>query len=238
MRTSASLLLPLNNENNIVDLVTDLRPLLWFRFRDASGSFLNSGSVGSSDAAVGAGSPSYAQVGKLGGGEAVVFPANTRLDVPYAAGWADITTFEWSMLIKVTSSPANSRLLGIGAPGYQLTRQSTDSFLSASARNTTPTVFNTTASDNALSLNTYYMVNMAYDDAGDRKIYLYLNGVETTNSLQEALTGTFQTPTSGMAIGNNAGLAVDFIGEMDEVIMTNFVWTQRQRLTLKTAYGL
>ncbi len=64
----------------------------------------------------------------------------------------------------------------------------------------------------------WYHVTMTYDEAGDRKVYLYSNGTEATYLTQDTAPGLMVTDsTIPVTIGNRAGGGRSFMGYLDEV---------------------
>ncbi len=71
---------------------------------------------------------------------------------------------------------------------------------------------------------TAYHIFVTYDDAGDRKCRIYVNGAEVSYSAQPALTGTLKDGSAiGLCIGDLtgafAGGAARWDGRMDEVVI-------------------
>lgn len=58
---------------------------------------------------------------------------------------------------------------------------------------------------------------VSYDDAGDRRIHIYKNGVETNYLRQDAMTGTLKTTTANWRIGNQASGVRGFDGTIDAI---------------------
>lgn len=221
-----------------------LSPLLWFRMNDASGSLINSGSAASSDAAFsGTTPPTYGVTGQLGTNEAITYPLDCMFTIPRQAAWAGDYSFEWVLLLKLTNPPpsGNTRLLGVGGggTGFQVVRRTADGFIAITMRNTLNATFDTQNNNRATVLNQYHMLSFWYDDSGDRKARIAIDGVETTYSVQVALTGTYQEPwVNGLTVGNVAGLTADFRGDWDELALLPNILTTQQRLDLFATTGL
>ncbi len=91
----------------------------------------------------------------------------------------------------------------------------TGTTLTAAVRNTDGGFFASAASS-PVSLNAWHHVAFTYDDAGDRKIHIYLDGAEVGYSSQQAVTGTFGRTHNVLTIGNNANGTGAFAGMIDD----------------------
>jgi len=58
---------------------------------------------------------------------------------------------------------------------------------------------------------------VAYDDAGDRRVHIYQNGVEGSYLRQDTMTGTLRATDQAWEIGDQATLVRAFDGTLDEV---------------------
>jgi hypothetical protein len=64
---------------------------------------------------------------------------------------------------------------------------------------------------------TVYHIVATYDDAGDRKARIYVNGAEVTYVEQQALTGTLKNGSAiGLCLGDRAGGGRTWYGRIDE----------------------
>jgi hypothetical protein len=89
--------------------------------------------------------------------------------------------------------------------------------LAARINNTSGSGFQTMAAPNAIVLDTWQHVALTYDDAGDRKLHMYINGVETAYAASPALTGTLLTSSNTLVVGNRISGNRAFQGMLDEV---------------------
>jgi hypothetical protein len=69
--------------------------------------------------------------------------------------------------------------------------------------------------------NQWNHVVVTYDDAGDRKCHLYVNGFEFMYSRQDTLTGTLKTSAADWKIGNNVAGDRAFGGRIDSLRIYN-----------------
>ncbi len=68
----------------------------------------------------------------------------------------------------------------------------------------------------------WYHAAMTYDDAGDRTLRVYVDGVEQSYMLQTPATGTILfDPSVSIAVGNRIGGGKEFDGIIDEVMIFN-----------------
>src|SRR5439155_435284 len=68
-----------------------------------------------------------------------------------------------------------------------------------------------------LTLNTWQHVAVTYNDSGDRKLHLFLNGTEVTYQRQDTLTGLVKLTANPLSIGNRLTKDRTFQGSIDEV---------------------
>ena len=68
--------------------------------------------------------------------------------------------------------------------------------------------------NSALEVNTWYHIVIKYSHAGDKKGYMYVDGVFRDGASQQAGTGNITDDTGGIEIGNRGGYCWD--GWMDE----------------------
>jgi hypothetical protein len=85
--------------------------------------------------------------------------------------------------------------------------------------NTTGTEFATRVND--LPANTWSHVAVTYDDGGDRKVRVYLNGSEVAYVTQPAVSGTLRTTSNPLIIGNRVNGDRAFQGTIDEAQIYN-----------------
>jgi len=81
--------------------------------------------------------------------------------------------------------------------------------------NTGNTLFATFASGSVLDQRANWMVT--YDDAGDRRVHVYKNGVEAAYLRQDPVAGTFRTTTNPWRIGNQESGIRGLEGTIDAV---------------------
>lgn len=91
--------------------------------------------------------------------------------------------------------------------------------LEAVINNTAGTPFISRA--NPVPLNTWSHIAVTYNDAGDRKLHLFLNGLEVGYSLQQPVTDTLKTTANTLLIGNRIGGDRTFQGRIDETKIYN-----------------
>ncbi len=81
-------------------------------------------------------------------------------------------------------------------------------------------------SDDAISLDTWHSIVLTYDDAGDRKAHIYVDGSEISYDTDVAATGTNGTDAGGVLIvGNNGDSGRTFDGELAEAAIWDRVLT-------------
>jgi hypothetical protein len=87
----------------------------------------------------------------------------------------------------------------------------------------------TVSVDNVLTLNTWQRVAMTYDNNGDRKVHLYVNGSEVVYAVQPASTGTQNSDAGGgLMIGNDTFNEVLFDGSIAEFELWNVALSSAQ----------
>lgn len=77
-------------------------------------------------------------------------------------------------------------------------------------------------SSDTIATGTWIHIAYTYDDATDRKIRMYKNGVEVSYTTQNAATGTLSTDNNALRIGNYSSAG----WEMDGKIAQVRVWTK------------
>ncbi len=102
-----------------------------------------------------------------------------------------------------------------GASDVIVHYRSSDDAIAINIFNTGDTLFATFARGVALGQRASWMVT--YDDAADRRLRVYKDGVETTYLRQDAVTGTLRTTTNPWRIGNQATGIRGFDGTLDAV---------------------
>lgn len=86
-----------------------------------------------------------------------------------------------------------------------------------------PTAGNSVSAANAIILNTWQQVVMSYNDTGDRKIRLYVNGVEVSYNTQTATSGTRGDDSDGSEYIGSSGTARWFNGMFNDARIYNRV---------------
>lgn len=197
---------------------------------DASGNG-NSGILGSS-ASVDSKDPVWA-VGKIGSclqfdsandSRAVVNVAQTALDslktFTYEA-WINPT--DWGRYARILSQETAAKdgfyicLYGYAWHNYGA---------SISDINTNYTV---DSDSNSLVLNTWQHIAVTFDDAGDRTLHLFVNGLDAGYVRPpSAVTGALRFNSGPMVIGNSTISNQSFMGKIDEIKVYNRVLSQAE----------
>lgn len=94
--------------------------------------------------------------------------------------------------------------------------------------NTAGSNFGTLAGYNSISLNAWQHVAVTYDDSGDRKVRLYLNGNETSYQTQNAVTGTMKITDNPFILGNRISGVASFSGIIDNIKIYNYALTPQE----------
>jgi hypothetical protein len=118
---------------------------------------------------------------------------------------------------------------------YFLVNNSSTRTLSASLFNDAGTESSVVAAPNALVLNAWQHVAISYNDASDRKMRVYINGVETSYQKQTALTGTLKLTTNALSIGNRAASDRGLPGLIDDARVYNRALSAAEVLALFNA---
>jgi hypothetical protein len=106
---------------------------------------------------------------------------------------------------------------------------------SASLFNDAGTESSVAAAANAIVLNIWQHVAISYNDASDRKMRVYINGVETSYQKQTALTGTLKLTTNALSIGNRAASDRGLPGLIDDARVYNRALSAAEVLALFNA---
>lgn len=227
--------------------VTSLPLGAWWRMRDTSGTtVVNSGSIGSAIDLT-ATAWTMAQAGQLGAGEAGLSDgATTRLQCANNATLAGYTTWEIFLLANATGigegNVGTYLSWGDGATQPSIRINTNVNNLFIRLRNTAPSSFDTITSA-GIALNAWYMIFVAFDNAGDRKAHFYIgkNGAvtEPAYNAQPAMTGTYAVPSSTFQLMNIAGQTQTFAGLMDEAgVIGGRTFTAAERLQMTLLAGV
>ena len=220
--------------------ITSLAPLAWYRQMQTSGTNEpNLGSVGAA-ANMTITSTTLGQTGKLGANNAYLYDgAASRLQTANNATLAGLLAFEYVFLI----NPSSAGEGGFGAFAFWANNFNPAFFFNGALTSVGGRVGNSganfsTTTTSGFAADTWGLLFVAYNDAGDRKLHFY-KGVSGAVSefgygAQPALTGTYNVPTLQLNVGNNAGQSQTFAGLMDEAIIFsgNLTPAQRTQLTL------
>ena len=80
-----------------------------------------------------------------------------------------------------------------------------------------------------LNLDTWTHIGMTYDNTGDRKVHLYVNGVEVVYNTNNAFSGTVGSDTSNnLKIGSFTNDVEYWNGNIDDVKIYNYARNQKQ----------
>ena len=171
---------------------------------------------------------------KFGGASGLFDGTGDYLSVPYNANLAPTATGDWTLdcWIRTTTLAATQVIYSVENNGTTeptvYLRLDTSGFLFAGAGDTGCTAqFNSTASNQALSINTWYHVAMVIDRTANL-IKLFVGGVECTYSVQESITGNLGlcAGSSPAHIGSARPVASYFNGWIDELRVSNSArWT-------------
>lgn len=182
------------------DYAATLGLTLYYKFTESSGALVNYGSLGSAgNATVNGTGVTRGVTGALGANHAYTLDStDTNLETPWNTAWATPTTYALFMLFKYNSDGQiadNQRVFGrnVGPFGF---RRASITDLSFRVKDSTNTQFIAATTASYVPNNTVHLLFCEYDDAGDRKPRMYVNGTEVTYSQQDTLTGTLQTFSS------------------------------------------
>lgn len=224
--------------------MTSLTPLVWYRLREASGtSAKNSGSLAAMDATALSCTVGQAGVGSQGANEAYLYDgANSKLTLPTSAALAALTTFSYAFLVKAGSAgeaSAGTFFNWSDASGnyFHFNGNINQCDLLLKAATTAPRALTA----QLLTANTPAWIFVTYDDAGDRKPYVYkgIAGAVTNKSgAQTAAVGTLTAPTNPMVIGNKASQDKTWDGLFDEIAFFNYVLSVPQMTALTQKAGV
>ena len=153
---------------------------------------------------------------------------NDLVTISNSSNLNNITSFTYTVWIHPTS-------FGGGGYGRIFSKESTSGFddvyflvnsfsgstFGMGISNSAGTEFGTLANANSITLNTWQHVVVTYDDSGDRKAHLYINGNEVTYQSQETVTGTLKLTTNPIILGNRISGNRSFQGTIDEVKIYN-----------------
>jgi len=150
--------------------------------------------------------------------------------IDYGNGFTDINTFTWSCIYKPASFPdSQNPIAKRHFKHFRVNSADHTLWFSIAGTNT-----NQSKSTDTLTAGQWARLDATYDDAGDRKIYLYLNGEEVTYSQQIAVTGVLGTDAANnLWSGKYEDTAVSSNGIIDEVRISSSV---RSAAWLKATY--
>jgi hyaluronate lyase len=154
-----------------------------------------------------------------------------------SATLTNLTQFTYAAWIyPVTAGENNfgrifSRESGTGLDEFYFNVQSTNNLLGANVANSAGTN-STTISTSQMTFNAWQHVAVTYNDAGDRKLHIFLNGVEVSYSAQPAVTGTLKVTINALNVGNRMASDRTFDGAIDDARVYNRVLTQAEILAL------
>src|SRR5437762_3371925 len=103
--------------------------------------------------------------------------------------------------------------------------------------NTAGTGFKSLAAANLLTLNTWQHVAVTYNDTGDRKLHLFLNGTEVAYQRQDTLTGLVKLTANPLSIGNRLTKDRTFQGSIDEVAVYSQALSAAEIQTLYNSFA-
>ncbi|TAL59507.1 MAG: LamG domain-containing protein, partial [Bacteroidetes bacterium] len=206
-----------------VSAVSPALLIAYWKFDECSGqtcidlTAANTGTLGF-NAATETSDPARA-AGKSGGG-IFLDSIDDIVTIPLTASIQNLSSFTYTAWINPRSSGENTY-------GRIVSRESSvkwDDFyfsaypgstLSATIINTAGTAFSSTASSSAITLNAWNHVAVTYNDAGDRKLHLFVNGIETSYATQDLVTGTLKFTANPISLGNAPSQDRTFDGAMD-----------------------
>lgn len=139
--------------------------------------------------------------------------STSNIDIGSPASLDDLSVLSYAFWINVSSLAAEIMPI---SKNYKWFRVRTDGTIESSigASGTT----NSSISTNTVSTSTWYHIVFTYDDAGDRKGHIYLNGSEVTYGTQTACTGTITADNAfNQFIGQYQGGLFRWNGAIDEV---------------------
>jgi hypothetical protein len=220
-------------ESLLESYVTSTALRLWHRYRETSGSTAaNSGSTGSALNGTVGGTVTFGQTGHLGANEAALFDGLTGvISVANNAAIAALTAYTIAALVYATSAGENDIGTIILWDGTTTTLRINAAALGV--RFVVDAGTDGVAATNVafLPLNTWVWIFATYDDAGDRKPYIYKcvpGGTVTaaTYATQTASAGSIAALAGSLHIGNNGSGGVrTWAGSKDEVLYFNGVLT-------------
>ncbi len=147
-----------------------------------------------------------------------------KMVIPAHAAINNLT--ELTMLAVINPSGLADRFIdkGSGSKGFRIaTGSKLRGFFYQGGAGTNASSIDATA----LTLNQRVMVGLTYSNSGDRKIYLWKNGVAVPSyDSQTAMVGTIATETTDdLILGTEAGYTNDFGGYFEEFLYYNRIWT-------------
>src|SRR5437867_1068162 len=129
----------------------------------------------------------------------------------YPTGWGENGLGR--IIAKESSVPLDDFYLLVNGPAGNT--------LEVNVNNTAGAQVKSLAAANTLTLNTWQHVAATYNDTGDRKLHLFLNGNEVAYQRQDTLTGTLKLTTNPLIIGNRLTGDRTFQGSIDEAAVYN-----------------
>ncbi|HJX57500.1 MAG TPA: hypothetical protein VJ325_02145 [Thiobacillus sp.] len=209
-------------------------PALWYRFNELTGlTAINSGSLGATyNGTYILGAGALAQVGKLGGADAVLFDKlDTRLAIP-AGAYANYPAMTIAVLSKNTSGGEGN----LGTFWYWSatgTARLTAADASQIVMRRAAATYAETVVSAGLNMTGWQWKFYTYDHAGDLKIDIFKSSggaaVECTYSTQTAAVGALtDLSATALYIGNNDAQGRTLDGWLDEFALWNRVLTQAE----------
>lgn len=140
-----------------------------------------------------------------------------KINIGGATKFVALNTFTWEAWVN-RDVAANAEMPFSNGSNRYLQITTASKFDADFATNATHAA---SASNITVTAGVWTHIALSYDNAGDRKIYFYKNGVETTYTTQTAGTGTLTNADAPFLLGNYSVGGWQFDGKITEVRVWN-----------------
>jgi hypothetical protein len=162
--------------------------------------------------------------------------SNTHIIVPASAPIIGLTAFTYSAWIHplaISSSPRIFSQESVSNPDACILCIAANGYIGACVQDESTEYVSNGNIPSGNFLNRWSYVAVTYDDAGDRKLHIYVNGKEIGYATQEAVSGKLRISSDDLWIGGLYSNNRSFQGKMTKINIYNRALTAGE---IATAY--